>query len=622
MCGICGIYNYASDARASQAGIRSMMDSIAHRGPDGEGLYMDKSGAVGFGHRRLSIIDVESGTQPMSNEDGSVWITYNGEIYNFKELSDQLVTKGHRFRTRSDTEVLVHLYEEYGQDMLDMLNGIFAFAIWDGRNRRFLAARDHFGVKPFYYHDDGKSLRFGSEIKAILAYGDMERDVDLMALDMCLTFRYAPSPHTLLRNVRKLEPGECIICEKGKVRARRFSGRMPEINRGKRVEEWEAELSGVYGDATRRQMVSDVPIGISLSGGVDSGTILSAMARVSSGRVNAFTVGFEEGEKDNEIEAARALADMFGADFNSTIIKQKDYAELFARYMWHLEEPTGNESALAYYFVAELARGKVKVLLNGQGADEAFAGYPRHKGEKMSALFRPLGLLSTFPFGNEQMRRIFYSLPQADEAERFYRIYSIITDKMKGALYGPELRGVSVRGAARQFIYEWVRERATAGTGLEKMLYIDARTSLSDNLLLCEDKMSMACGIEARVPFLDREVMRVAETIPGRLKISSSGQKYIHKLACRGFLPEGTVHKRKIGFFNPMDKWLAGSMGELLTSYIDRKDSLTSRYLDPAGVKGCIEAHRRGSSDQKRILFLLLSLEKWYRIFILKEDKE
>lgn len=619
MCGICGLYNYKENKPVDRSLIHKMNDMLKHRGPDDEGDYFDKSGRLAFGHRRLSIIDLGAGRQPMCNEDGNVWITYNGEIYNFPRLKSELTEKGHRFRTASDTEVLIHLYEEDGESMFDKLNGIFAFVIWDAARNKLLAARDHFGVKPFYYYDNGKAFIFASELKAILLDKQVPRRINPEALDLCLTFRYSPSPYTLIQGVNKLEPGSYLVIENGQVHKERYFRVIPEVNRRISLNDWIDRLSVSYQGAIKRQMISDVPVGISLSGGIDSGTILSIMGKHSNGAVNAFTVGFELGEAINEIDAAKELADLFSARFDSKIIKQNDYLDFFNRYIWYLDEPIGNESALAYYFVAELAKGKVKVLLNGQGADEPFAGYPRHLAEKYSYLFRFLGIFSKFSSHAESITRMLYSLPGPDMEKRFFRIYSIITDEVKNGLYNPGMKKVADSGVCGEFIHHWVKNASLRGSGLEKMLYIDARTSLPDNLLLCGDKMSMACGIEARVPFLDIEVMKISESIPGDLKINGLIQKYVHKLTCERFLPKKFIYKKKIGFSNPVNIWLSNNLGIALSGLILKNDSLSRQYLNVGKISWLIEQHRQGKADHKRLLFLLLSLEKWYRIFILNE---
>ncbi len=622
MCGICGIYNYKNSENVSEVLIKQMTSKIAHRGPDDEGFYIKRN--IGLGHRRLSIIDIEGGHQPIANEDGTVWIVYNGEIYNFKELRKYLVKHGHEFQTETDTEVIVHAYEEFGIDCVKRFNGIFAFSIWDENQRRLFLARDHFGVKPLYYYYNGKRFLFGSELKAILCDPSIPREIDIDALNLCLTFRHTPSPFTLLKGIYKLSPAHFLVVSKNGVQENKFWDYHPEIDAHRKESSWILELRDRFEQAVARQMVSDVPIGISLSGGMDSGAILGVMAAHTDKPVQAFTVGFEGGEKTNEIEQARASAHLFGADFFEQIIKQKDYMDFFEKYIWYLEEPIGNQSAMAYYFVANLAHGKVKVLLNGQGADEPFAGYQRHRGLlylqiiKKMPKFLQAGIVQLFERSfarNESLKRAAFALGASDRAQLFLNIYTIVTPEMKANLFKPELAKVIDEDLPLQYV-ETQLSKAPRGTPLEQMTYIDTRTSLPDNLLLCEDKMSMATGIEARVPYLDVELMEFVETIPGNLKIKHLTNKYIHKRACEKWLPKDIVYRRKIGFANPMDIWLSAKLGDFLMDLINSSDSITNLFFDKKYVQALQRLHVQRKEDYKCFLFLLLSIEMWYRIFV------
>lgn len=419
MCGICGLWNLNGSPVDPKLLVK-MRDIMSHRGPDGYGAVLLSSrgqaqGAkpvqfkdldelsalsfkpsaysLGFGHRRLSIIDLNTGDQPMSNEDGSIWIVYNGEIYNYRELRQELRAKGHIFHTQSDTEVIIHAYEEFGEECPTYFNGIFAFAIWDARRRLLFLARDHFGVKPLYYSQNNDHFYFASELKAILCDPTVPRELDLDALNLCLTFRYTPSPWTMFKGIYKLPPASFLIIKPEGIHVGRYWEDLVVINRQPDEEEWVVQLQANLETAVVRQMVSDVPIGLSLSSGVDSNVLLALMSQHSNGAIKAFTVGFAGREATSEIEPARCVGSKFGAEFYEQIIMANDYNDFMARYLWHLEEPIGNESAAAYYFVAEMARQQgVKVLLTGQGADEAFAGYERYIGIKYACWLR-LGTL-------------------------------------------------------------------------------------------------------------------------------------------------------------------------------------------------------------------------------------
>lgn len=629
MCGICGVFAYQHPAPVSRALVRGMADTLAHRGPDGAGEFYDDSSGVGFGHRRLAIIDLVSGDQPMTTADGAVCIVFNGEIYNFRELRVALEAAGHQFRTSSDTEVILHAYQEYGIQCPARLNGIFAFAIWDARRRRLFLARDHFGVKPLYYSVQRGVFRFASEQKAILLDPSISREIDLDALHLTLTFRYCPAPHTLFRAIRKLPPASYLLVDERGVREGRYWDEPPIIDRDAQATQAAEALRDAYDQAVQRQMVSDVPLGLSLSGGVDSATLLALLCRYSSSPVAAFTVGFAGREDVSEIDAARALAGHFGAAFTARVIAEADYADFMRRYLWHMEEPVVNQSAPAYYFVARMAREQgVKVLLNGQGPDEAFAGYPRHLAAAHLPRIRQLGLgwagRVFFPAGRElplpeSCRRLIYALGAHDEADLLLRIYSALTESARQALFAP---GVW-RSLDHDLPLEWVRSRlarAPEGTLLEKMTFIDARSGLPEELLLSEDKMAMAVGVEVRVPYLDLEVMRLAEALPGRLKIEGRRQKAVHKRACCALIPLTVIHRRKIGFVSAADRWLRRELGQRFVEYARAPDSLARAYLNPDVVERLVRQHLSGRWDHQRVLFLLLALETWHALYVSRSE--
>lgn len=624
MCGICGTYAYRTGEPASRDLIHAMTDSMAHRGPDGAGEYFDDTAGIGFGHRRLSIIDLALGQQPMTNEDRTVWIVFNGEIYNYRELRPELEARGHVFSTSSDTEAIIHAYEEYGEDCPAHFNGIFAFAIWDMNKRRLFLARDHFGIKPLYYTMHGDTFRFASELKAILADPSVPRELDLDSLNLTLIFRYCPAPRTLFQDVYKLPPSSYMIVDEHGLRQGLYWDDIPEIDRSGHEEDWVEALRAEYDAAVNRQMVADVPIGISLSSGVDSATILALMSRHSSGPVRAYTVDFAGRADVDETADARELARRFGADFTAQLITEQDYAAFMDRYIWHMEEPVVNQSAAAYYFVSKMARDQgVKVLLNGQGPDEAFAGYPRHLAAAHTPQLQRWGLgMVSRALGDgvqnaplpESYRRLTYALGARDEADLLLRIYATLPDARRYALFSPETQ----RRIDADLPICWVREqlaRAPKGTLLEKMTYLDARTGLSEELLLSEDKMSMAASIEARVPYLDVQVMKLAERLPGDVKIKGRQQKAIHKQACMAWVPD-VAYRRKIGFVSAADQWLRGQLGRQFLERIARPDSLTQAYLDPTHVESMIRQHLSGRWDHQRALFLLLSLENWFAVYL------
>src|SRR5438552_2263030 len=430
MCGICGIYR-VDGGPVDLESLGRMTSVIQHRGPDGAGSYV--ADGIGLGHRRLSIIDIAGGSQPVTNEDESLHLIFNGEIYNYIELREDLVKRGHVFKTRSDTEVIVHAYEAWGLDCVSQFNGIFAFALWDSKRKRLFLARDHLGVKPLYYVDLGARFIFASEIKALLVDPECPKEVDLKALGQLFTLRYVPSPDTLFHRIKKLPPAHLMTVGPEGCEIRRYWNWTPQI----RAEADEAELIETYQwlveDAVRLQMRSDVPVGLFLSSGIDSGTLLAIMATYAGKPVHTFTIGFEQGELENETDDARALATRFGGESAGVIVSPEDYQKYYDRYLWDLEEPVGNETAAAFYFVSHLASQKVKVALTGQGADEPWAGYHRYIGIRLSEIYSRLpsfltqGLLARIPdrfTRNERIKRGLASLHERDVLSRFVKVYS------------------------------------------------------------------------------------------------------------------------------------------------------------------------------------------------------
>jgi asparagine synthase (glutamine-hydrolysing) len=460
---MCGIAGWCGDHEDHDPLLlRRMLSAIVHRGPDDEGQFLE--GPVALGARRLSIIDVAGGHQPIPNEDRSVWATLNGEIYNFKELRAELEAKGHVFTTRTDTEILAHGYEAWGDDFVERLNGIFGLAVWDARRRRLLLARDHFGVKPLYYYDDGRRLTWASEIKALLADQRIPRRVDLDALDLFLTFRFVPSPLTMFAGIGKLAPGHRLIKDDRGSRIERYFRPGIESSRQRTTRDWVELLQERLEAAVRRQMMSDVPIGALLSGGVDSGVIVAIMSQLTSRPVRTFTVGFENGDDVNELAEARKTAATFGTEHEEVLLTRLDYQQLLEETIWHLDEPNGSASSLAMYSVCRLAREHVTVVLTGQGADEPFAGYPRYFGERYGALYRRLSsgmrerlirpLVERLP-RSERLKRAARSLGTEDITERFAQIYAVFSEPMKAALWQQDMVPGAHSSGVRAVIDYW-----------------------------------------------------------------------------------------------------------------------------------------------------------------------
>ena len=622
MCGITGIYS-SKGAPIDRVTLRGMTDQLAHRGPDGEGFHV--APGIGLGHRRLSIIDLGGGAQPISNEDGSIVIVFNGEIYNFVELREELLSHGHQFKTRTDTEVIVHAYEQWGPDCTGRFNGIFAFALWDQNTRSLLLARDHLGVKPLYYVELGDRLLFASEIKALLADAECPREVDHRSLTELFALRYVPSPDTLFRQIKKLPPAHRMLARSGRLQVERYWKRTPQIVSGRDENALVEQYQSLVEDAVRLQMRSDVPVGLFLSSGVDSGALLSIMREHSSQPIQTFTIGFENGEKTNETTDARAMAQAYGADHSEMIIGPQDYMSYYDRYLRDVEEPVGNETAVAFYFVSLIASRKVKVALSGQGADEPWAGYHRHLGAKLSGYYSKLpalpsnllaGLVERF-VKNERLRRGAISLSERDTLARFVKVYSFYSEAMKLKLFQPWLlERFGADGRAAQEALRPLFEDVKGLDPLSQILYLDVRTNLPDDLLMVGDKTSMANSVEARVPFLDYRLIEFIETLPPNMKIRGWTGKYLHKKAATKWLPAEVVNRKKKGFANPVDQWLRGGMQHFVYDYLLSPDAAVNEFFNQAYIREILEEHRTGRRDHLRHIYLLISFELWHRQFI------
>ncbi len=603
-----------------------MTSVIKHRGPDGEGLFID--GEVGLGHRRLSIIDVEGGAQPIGNEDGSLQIIFNGEIYNFVELRKELEAAGHKFKTRSDTEVIVHAYEQWGGKCVRHFNGMFSFALWDLNKRELFLARDHLGIKPLYYVDLGNRILFASEIKALLQDQGSPRDVDIEALAELFTFRYVPSPKTLFKGISKLPPGHCMTISARGIEITRFWDWVPhfreQYDETALIEEYQSLLE----DSVRLQLRSDVPLGLFLSSGVDSGALLAIMSRYSSGPVQAFTIGFEGGENTNEVEDARSLAQMFGADHYFMEVKPEDYLKYYENYLWDLEEPVGNESAAAFFFVSKIAREKVKVALAGQGADEPWAGYDRYLGAKLSTIYSQIPSLVTVPLASfvnrihgrfERLKRGVSSLSEPNMLTRLTKMYSFFSAEMKQHLFKGPLTAQIDNDAYRS--KEALRRLQTDVRHLDpvsQMLYIDTRANLPDDLLMVGDKTSMANSLEVRVPFLDYRLIEFIESLPPKLKLKGLTGKYLHKKALGKWLPKNVIYRKKKGFANPIEDWFRTGMRPFVEDCLLSSDSAVSLYFDQQYIRHMLKMDREGKDQLRRHIYLLVSFELWHRTFMRK----
>jgi asparagine synthase (glutamine-hydrolysing) len=626
MCGICGKLNFEQDAGVEAGLLRGMLDTIRHRGPDDEGVYVTPQ--VGLGHRRLSIIDLKSGHQPLSNEDGTVWIVFNGEIYNFRELRAWLLTKGHVFRTHSDTEVIVHLYEELGPQCLEKLRGMFAFAIWDEKTKTLFLARDRVGIKPLYYCRTGKSLVFASEIKAILADPAVPCEIAPEIIDRFLTFLYLPGEETLLKGIQKLSPGWYLLARNGRTELRQYWDlHFPKPSRSLSLRQAEDELLSLLAEAVKLHMIADVPVGVLLSGGVDSTAVLSLAAERADKEINSYTVGFSDPGVTDERPYAQLAATAFGSRHHEMTISASDFLEFLPRYVWHMEEPVCEPPAIAMYYVSKLASQDVKVLLSGEGGDEAFAGYSNYRNllwlERLKRFLPPFngaaawGLAAANSWLHSPRVAKYAPLVNARFPEYYYSRTSDPFHHSENGL-GSLYSGDFLASIDREHTLQPLRELQANVRGqhpLNAMLYIDTKTWLPDDLLIKADKMTMANSLELRVPLLDHKVLEFAASLPSHLKVHGLTTKYLAKKALRKRVPKSILGRRKAGFPVPYERWLRKELRGCVREVLFDRVTTSRGYFDTSAVRGLL-ARDESSGGYSKEIFSLVTLELWHRTFL------
>src|SRR5215467_1237288 len=631
MCGICGIaIPKQLNRRVSESRLVAMRDTLAHRGPDDAGLYLD--GGVGLGHRRLSIVDLGGGRQPMANEDHRVWIVFNGEIYNHRDLRRELEERGHQYRTVSDTETIIHLYEEQGARAVERLSGMFAFAIWDSARRELLLARDRLGVKPLYYALDGDgTLYFASEIKAIVEARAVAPEINYPALPDYLA-NHAPSgEETLFRGVKRLPPGHTLTWRDGQVEIRKYwdmsfarNGHSVVSDRDA-VEQW----TELFRAAVRSHLMADVPLGVFLSGGIDSSAIAAMMSGMAREPIKTFSVGFAEREA-NELEYARAVARAFNTDHHEVIVSPDDFFAVMPRLIWHEDEPLGHLASVPLYFVSELAARHVKVVLTGEGSDELMAGYyrywktvynlslgARYHGWTPEALRRAARAgIARLPDGSSLRRRLSRTfLSRTPDVESLYLDnFAVFSREQQLSLLTPEAKD----RAGSLDPYAVTRRRlaqSDATTTLNRLLYADAKTYLHE-LLMKQDQMSMAASLESRVPFLDHRLVEFTARLPERMKLRRMTTKYVLRRAMKGVLPEPILARPKMGFPAPVGAWFRGAYRSVIEDYALGARSRERGVFDPAVVRNLVAEHQSGARDHSQRLWSLVNFEMWARQFI------
>jgi asparagine synthase (glutamine-hydrolysing) len=626
MCGICGKLNFDREEPVEPLLLQRMMDIISHRGPDGSGEYRD--GPIGLGHRRLSIIDLSTGDQPMSNEDGTVWVVYNGEIYNFPELRTELQALGHKFKSAADTEVIVHLYEEFGAESVARLRGMFAFALWDERKQLLLLARDRVGIKPLYYCNTGRALVFASEIKSVISDPSVRRLINPRALDRFITYYYLPGHETLLEGIYKLEPGHYLTVSNGNITIKEYWDLQfhAESNR-KSFDEAVESLQALLRRTVKDHMISDVPVGVLLSGGVDSTGILRYAVEETGKPIHTFTIGFSGEGFVDERPYAELAARRYGTLHHEITMAGKDFLDFFPQYVWHMEEPVCEPPAFALFFVTRLAReSSVKVLLSGEGGDEAFGGYQTYRNllllEHLKAAFGPakpllrsgfqalgrLGWKRTAPYGAlVDLPLSQYYLSRTATPETPF-------NRLKSALYTNEFRSV-LGGQVPDKPTHRLFDQTIGQPLLNQMLYVDTKTWLPDDLLVKADKMTMATSVELRVPLLDFQVLEFAASLPQSFKVRGWTTKRLLKAALEESVPQEILKRKKTGFPVPYERWLRTDLKDfVLDTLLGQRAALTS-YFKRETLQQIVSGFHRDGVGGKEVFSLVL-FELWHRRFL------
>lgn len=626
MCGICGKLEFDPRATVSPRLVKAMADAIVHRGPDDEGFYV--TGQIGLGFRRLSIIDLSGGHQPLANENDTVWIIFNGEIYNYQELRAELVSKGHIFRTKSDTEVIVHLYEEYGVDCVQKLRGMFAFAIWDSVAKTLFLARDRVGIKPLYYYASNRFISFGSEIKTILADPAVDREIDPAIIERFLAYYYVPGAQTLFRNVCKLEPGHFLLVRDGKIQIRRYWDLdFPHADVQPSPSDLEQQLIQLLDETVQLHMISDVPVGFLLSGGVDSTAMLSFAAKKTDKPISTYTVGFSAPGVIDERPFARLAAERFGSKHYEISISSKEFSSFLPEYVRHMEEPVCEPPAVALYYVSKLASQYVKVLISGEGGDEAFAGYENYRNlfwfETLKRGLGPLrgplaqGMSLLGQLSNSRVLRKYGPLMSAKLDDYYLSRTSSPYQYFNRAsfdIYSSGMLQLIGKNHATSVSRNFISSRSANGV-LEKMLYVDTKTWLPDDLLIKADRMTMANSVELRVPFLDHKVLEFAARLSRNQKIRGWKMKYLLKKALAKHVPDEILHRRKAGFPVPYATWLRNDLSGFVSDTLLDSKSLSRGYFQKAAVENLVKSNAESGGYAKEI-FSLVVLELWHRTFL------
>lgn len=623
MCGIAGFISRNKDAPISEREhlLDRMCKVITHRGPDEQGTIVKDRAALGM--RRLSIIDLKSGQQPIYSEDGNLAIVFNGEIYNFLELKNELESLGHRFKTHSDTETIIHAYEEFGVKCLEKLRGMFAFAIWNFREESLFIARDRVGKKPLFYAETQKgNFVFGSELKVLLAHGEIAKEIDYPALDAYLTFGYVPEEFCIFKGVKKLEPGCFLIYKNQRVTTEKYwNFEYAKPSDVKTEAEYIERLRELITDAVKVRLMSEVPLGAFLSGGVDSSSIVAIMSGLLSSPVKTFSIGFNE-DTFNELKFARVTAEKYGTEHHEFIVTP-DLVETVDELVWHFDEPFADSSALPTFMVSKMARDFVTVVLSGDGGDELFAGYARYVTDKKRS-----GMANLPKLVRHSMRVVSAKLPHSapgrnylynvslDPVGRYIDSVSSFTKLKRKSLYSKEFRASLDGGFGKgESVFRDLAESVSTGNPIDNLLYLDSRTYLPGDILTKVDRMSMAASLEARVPLLDHKLIEFVVNIPTDLKMNGLKTKYIFKEAMRGLVPDEILDRRKQGFGVPINEWINNELRERIHSDLSDSKTTGRGYFDKSYINTLLDEHHRKRRDHSDSLWVLWMLELWHRRF-------
>jgi asparagine synthase (glutamine-hydrolysing) len=618
MCGIAGIAARATGVRVDEA-LRAMTQSIAHRGPDDEGFYVDRTADgsydIGLGHRRLSIIDVDSGHQPMANEDGLVTLVFNGEIYNFEPLREDLIRRGHVFKTRSDTETIVHAYEEFGPRCVEKFRGMFAFALWDRKHQRLVLARDRFGKKPLFLYEKAGQLIFASEVKGILAAAPEPVRVDLDGLCAYLCYRYVPGPQTLFSGIRKLPPGSYAVWEAGTLKEERYywpPDQLPYHDLGGPADPVPEFLRRLE-ESVRIRMISDVPFGAFLSGGIDSSTVVGLMTKISRIPVKTFAVGFSE-DAYSELQFARQVATHFGTDHHELVVGDAEMIEHLPKLVRFRDAPVSEPSDIPIYLLAKEAARTVKMVLTGEGSDEMLGGYPKHLFEALVPFYQTLPramrsgviepLVTALPYRFRRAKTAVTTMGLEDYEGRMARWFGAMSVEERGRL--------TRLGSPSRQLGGGALPDGTA-SALRRTLFFDQTSWLPDNLLERGDRMTMAASLEARMPFMDQELASFVSSLPDRFRVRGARTKWILREAVKSVLPPEIIRRKKVGFRVPVSDWFRGPMRDYLCGSLLSASSRTRAYYEPAVLSRIVNDHLVGRQNHEKLLWTLLNLEIWHQ---------